>query len=46
MELIVRNTGDADLIISDTTWSGADIDQFTILNIPTLPFTVPENGDS
>ena len=44
--LIVRNDGDADLTISDTTWSGGEIDQFTILNMPTLPFTIPENGDS
>ncbi len=46
MSLLVRNDGDADLIISDTTWSGDNIDQFTVLNMPTLPFTIPENGDS
>lgn len=40
------NQGGATLTVSDTAISGVNADQFQLLEIPALPFTIPPDGGS
>lgn len=38
--LVLRNTGDADLIVSGLSWTGPDAAEFSLVGAPTLPLVV------
>ena len=42
--IAIQNLGDSPLTISDTVFAGQSISHFTVLSMPTLPFTIPVGG--
>ncbi|NIR63453.1 MAG: choice-of-anchor D domain-containing protein, partial [candidate division Zixibacteria bacterium] len=46
LSIDIKNEGDADLVINDTSLIGINADQFAVVNLPQLPFTIPVGNDS
>ncbi|RMH85684.1 MAG: choice-of-anchor D domain-containing protein, partial [Calditrichaeota bacterium] len=46
LDLVIRNLGDAPLVVSDAQITGPDSAEFSIASMPSLPFTVSTDNDS